>query len=123
MKWKSTVIAAALILSLVGNIALLLYASIQSETLSLVPRLKQEVGILASLAPHGVSKSQVTRTLRANGYKPAEGGERFNAPTPNSTLRVGVTSFVFDQDDRLIRIYSLSDALNPVYKAADTPPH
>src|SRR5690606_2809977 len=123
MKWKSTVIAGALILSLFGNIALLLYASIQSETLSLVPRLKQEVGMLASLAPHGVSKSQVTRTLRANGYKPAEGGERFNAPTPNSTLRVGVTSFVFDQDDRLIRIYSLSDALNPVYTADDTPPH
>ena len=102
--------------SFLANAILLVYVASQNERLSLLPRLKNEIGMMTSLIPHNLDKSMVGNSLELKGFVPEEAGEFYNAQKPNTTLFVDGTHFVFSPNRSLIQINSLSNSLEPIYE-------
>ena len=105
-----------LTLSLLGNGVLFVYIATQKETISIIPRLENELRIIANLLPNNIDKSNIQTTLQEKGFYLKNGGEYYYAQKPNITLSIDSTYFVFSPSGSLIQINSLSDSLNPIYE-------
>jgi hypothetical protein len=104
-----------LAISLVANVILYFSTTVQSDSLSLIPRLKNDLKTLSVLLPENSTKDVINITFTNNGYTIKPSGEYYYAPKPNSTFAVNNVLFVFDTSNKLIQIYSSGDALIPIY--------
>ena len=105
-----------LTISLVGNLMLFILMAHQSEAMSLIPRMKNELKIISNLISEASSKIEIKKQLISKGYDVKEGGEYYYAEKSNNTLSVGSTYLVFSSSGKLINIFSLSDSLVPIYE-------
>ena len=105
-----------LTISLVGNLILFILMAHQSEAMSLIPRMKNELKIISNLISEASSKTEIKKQLISKGYDVKEGGEYYHTEKPNNTLSIGSTYLVFSSSGKLINISSLSNSLDPIYE-------
>ena len=111
----STLLGLLLLISVLGNGYLYIHAAVQSDSLFLIPTMREELKVISALLPPGLEKSEIEQTLSKNGQIIESAGEYFHASKPNSTLSVNSMYFIFNSNNELIQINSASNSLDPIY--------
>jgi hypothetical protein len=112
----SVLIGLLLLISLTGNGYQYIHTTVQSDSLFLIPTMREELKILSTLLPPGLNKSQIEETLSINDHNIEPSGEYYYAEKPNSTLSVNNMYFIFSLNGELVQINSASDSLEPIYE-------